>query len=215
MIKLMIFDLDGTLLNSLDDLADSTNHILAKHSLPTHPLDSFRYFVGNGQRKLVERALPAEKRTPEYIEDFFRELVAYYGLHSQDKTRPYPCVIECLEQLQEKGVGIAVASNKVNAVMQKMMPHYFPMIHFACLLGQREGIPAKPHPQIIFDIMEQVKVAKEEVLYVGDTGVDMDTAHNAGLRAAGVLWGYRDRQELEEHGAEFIIDKPADLLNLL
>lgn len=214
MIKLVIFDLDGTLLNSLMDLADSCNYLLKKYGFPKHPLDSYRYFVGDGIRKLVERVLPEEKRQKDYMESFFQEMVAYYDLHKADKTVPYPGIVETLEALQQQGVLLGVASNKVNKAMMPLMEHYFPTIRFACVLGQREGIPVKPHPQIVFDILEATQVAPEEALYVGDTGVDMDTAHGANLKAVGVLWGYRDRQELTEHHAEFIIEKPEELVKL-
>lgn len=215
MIKLVIFDLDGTLLYTLEDLADSCNYLLRKHQLPEHPLDSFRYFVGNGIKKLVERALPEEKRTETFIESFFQEMIAYYDLHKEDKTRPYPQIVETLEALQQRGIMLGVASNKVNQAMAPLMAHYFPSIRFTSVLGQREGIPIKPDPQIVFDIMEATGVTQEETLYVGDTGVDMDTAHGANVPAVGVLWGFRDRKELEGHQAEFIISQPEELLGFV
>lgn len=215
MIKLVIFDLDGTLLYTLEDLADSCNYLLRKHQLPEHPLDSFRYFVGNGIKKLVERALPEEKRTETFIESFFQEMIAYYDLHKEDKTRPYPQIVETLEALQQRGIMLGVASNKVNQAMAPLMAHYFPSIRFTSVLGQREGVPIKPNPQIVFNIMETAGVGPEETLYVGDTGVDMDTAHGASVKAVGVLWGFRDRNELEGHQAEFIIDKPMELLDII
>lgn len=215
MIKLVIFDLDGTLLYTLEDLADSCNYLLRKHQLPEHPLDSFRYFVGNGIKKLVERALPEEKRSEAFVESFFQEMIAYYDLHKEDKTRPYPQIVETLEALQQRGIMLGVASNKVNQAMAPLMAHYFPSIRFTSVLGQREGIPIKPDPQIVFDIMETASVSPEETLYVGDTGVDMDTAHGALVKAVGVLWGFRDRKELEGHQAEFIISQPEELLGLV
>lgn len=214
MIKLVIFDLDGTLLNSLADLADSCNFLLRKYGFPEHPLDSYRYFVGDGIRKLVERVLPEDRRQKDFIEQFFQEMVAYYDLHKADKTVPYPGIVEAMEAMQRQGIMLGVASNKVNKAMMPLMEHYFPTINFTAVLGQREGIPVKPHPQIVFDILKTADVKPEEALYVGDTGVDMDTAHGAGLKAVGVLWGYRDRQELTEHGAEYIIAQPTELVKL-
>ena len=214
MIKLVIFDLDGTLLNSLEDLADSCNYLLRKYGFPEHPLDSYRYFVGDGIRKLVERVLPEERRQKAFVEQFFQEMVAYYDIHKEDKTMPYPGIVETLEILQKQGVMLGVASNKVNKAMMPLMEHYFPTIRFTCVLGQREGIPVKPNPQIVFDIMKVAEVDAEEALYVGDTDVDMDTAHGAGLKAVGALWGYRDRQELTEHHAEYIIATPMELVKL-
>ena len=214
MTKLVIFDLDGTLLDSLEDLADSCNYLLRKYGFPEHPLDSYRYFVGDGIHKLVERILPEDKRQADFVEQVFQEMVAYYDIHKADKTMPYHGIVETLEVLQRKGVMLAVASNKVNKAMMPLMEHYFPTISFAAVLGQREGIPVKPHPQIVFDILKMAGVSAEEALYVGDTGVDMDTAHRAGLKAVGALWGYRDRQELAEHQAEYIIAQPMELFEL-
>ena len=214
MIKLVIFDLDGTLLNSLEDLADSCNYLMRKYGFPEHPLDSYRYFVGDGIHKLVERILPEDRRQPDFVEQVFQEMVAYYDLHKEDKTVPYPGIVETLEALQEQKVMLAVASNKVNKAMMPLMEHYFPTIRFAAVLGQREGIPVKPNPQIVFDILKMAGVSAEEALYVGDTGVDMDTAHGAGMKAVGALWGYRDRQELTEHQAEYIIAQPTELVKL-
>ena len=214
MIKLVIFDLDGTLLNSLEDLADSCNYLLQKYGFPVHPLDSYRYFVGDGIHKLVERVLPEEKRQQDFVEQFFQEMVAYYDIHKADKTMPYFGIVETLETLQQQGTMLAVASNKVNKAMMPLMEHYFPTIKFTAVLGQREGVPVKPHPQIVYDILKIAKVRPEEALYVGDTDVDMDTAHRAGLKAVGALWGYRDRQELTEHQAEYIIAQPMELLKI-
>lgn len=214
MIKLVIFDLDGTLLNSLADLADSCNFLLRKYGFPEHPLDSYRYFVGDGIHKLVERILPENKRQKDFVEQIFQEMVAYYDLHKEDKTVPYPGIVETMEALQAQGVMLGVASNKVDKAMVPLMEHYFPTINFTAILGQREGIPVKPHPQIVFDILKMANVSPEEALYVGDTGVDMDTAHSAGMKAVGALWGYRDRQELTEHRAEHIIAQPTELVKL-
>lgn len=215
MIKLVIFDLDGTLLDSLADLADSCNYLLRNYGFPEHPLDSYRYFVGDGIHKLVERVLPKDKRQMDFVEQFFQEMVAYYDIHKADKTMPYFGIVETLETLQQQGTMLAVASNKVNKAMMPLMEHYFPTIKFTAVLGQREGIPVKPHPQIVYDILQIADVRPEEALYVGDTDVDMDTAHGAGLKAVGALWGYRDRQELTEHHAEYIIAKPMELVELI
>ena len=215
MIKVVVFDLDGTLLNTLDDLADSTNHILAQHGYPTHPLDAYRYFVGNGIAKLVERALPAEHRTATTIQTMLNEFIPYYNLHKADKTSVYPGMTQLMKTLQQKGIQIAVASNKVHSAMQPLMEHYFPEIHFAAALGQREGVPIKPDAAIVNDIMAVCKAKRSEVLYVGDTSVDMQTAANARVTSVGVLWGFRDRKELEQSGAQYIIEKPEELLSVM
>lgn len=215
MIKVVVFDLDGTLLNTLDDLADSTNYVLSRRGFPTHPLDAYRYFVGNGIAKLIERALPENHRDKATIQAVLNEFVPYYSDHKADKTSVYPGMIELLKTLQQKGIQIAVASNKVHSAMQPLMDYYFPEIHFAAVLGQREGVPVKPDAAIVNDIMSHCGVKRSEVLYVGDTSVDMQTAANARVTSVGVLWGFRDRNELEQSGAQYIIEKSEELLSVI
>ena len=214
MIKLVIFDLDGTLLNTLEDLKECTNYILRKYHFPEHPLDSYRYFVGNGIPVLIQKAIPTG--TPKELEvKILEEFLAFYDLHKADLTAPYPGIVQLLETLQNKGIQIAVASNKVHDAMAPLMAYYFPKIKFLAAIGNREGIPPKPHPQIVADIISMTDFDLSEVLYVGDTKVDMETAHRAQLTAVGVLWGFRDREELEESNAEYIIGNPKELLDLL
>lgn len=215
MIKLIIFDLDGTLLNTIDDLADSCNHVLAAHGLPTHETAEYNYFVGNGIRKLVERAIPAEHRTPENIQAIYDDFMDYYQQHSADKTAPYEGITETLEKLDTMGIKVAVASNKAQVAMAPLLSHYFPTVRWAAAYGQREGVPTKPAPQIVYDILETAGVKKEEALYIGDTGTDMETAANAGLYKIGAAWGFRTREELTANGADVIIDKPEELLDVL
>lgn len=212
MAKLCIFDLDGTLLNTLEDLADSANHVLSAHHFPTHPVDAYRYFVGNGMPTLIRRILPAEYRDTEVYQICFNEFLEYYTLHMHDKTTVYEGLSEVLETLQQQHVKLAVATNKVHSALAPLMANFFPTIKWDALFGQREGIPVKPDPQIVYDILAATGCTKEETLYFGDTAVDMDTAHAAGLKAVGVLWGYRPRTELEEAKAEIIIEKPEEIL---
>ena len=211
MKKLVIFDLDGTLLNTIAALAHSTNYALNKLGYPTHEIEKYNFMVGNGIDKLFERALPEEEKSKENVLRVRKEFVPYYDIHNADDSRPYPGIPELLSYLQDAGVQIAVASNKYQAATQKLVDHYFPEIHFTAVFGQREGVKVKPDPIIVSDILEVAKVAKEEVLYVGDSGVDMQTAHNGGLTACGVTWGFRSRQELEDAGADHLADTPEAL----
>jgi phosphoglycolate phosphatase len=214
-MKLIVFDLDGTLINSLEDLADSANHVLVQHGFPTHPVDAYRYFVGDGVRKLIERILPEEERNDTQIELCRQEFVAYYRIHMEDKTEVYPGMTELLKALKDKGLKIAVATNKVHIAVAPLMAKYFPNIHFDSMIGQREGVPVKPHPQIMFDILKETGYQPSEALHVGDTATDMQLAHRAGIESVGVLWGYRPLEELQEAGAQHIIKHPLDLLKII
>lgn len=214
-MKLIVFDLDGTLINSLEDLADSANWMLLQHGYPTHPVDAYRYFVGDGMRKLIERILPLEERNDVRIEQCKAEFVAYYTIHMEDKTVVYPGMIELLKELKDRGLKIAVATNKVHIAVAPLMAKYFPGIRFDSMIGQREGIPVKPHPQIMYDILKETGCQPSETLHVGDTATDMQLAHSAGVTPVGVLWGYRPLEELQEAGAKFIIEKPEELLGLV
>ena len=215
MKKLVIFDLDGTLLNTIADLAHSTNYALNKLGYPTHEIEKYNFMVGNGINKLFERALPEGEKTEENVLRVRNEFVPYYDIHNADDSRPYPGIAALLLALQNDGRKIAVASNKYQAATRKLIAHYFPEINFVEVLGQREGIPAKPDPSIVNDIIATAGVTKEEVLYVGDSNVDMQTAHNAGVTAVGVAWGFRPRTELEALHPAHIIEKAEELIPLL
>ena len=214
-MRLIVFDLDGTLLNSLEDLADSANWVLEQHGFPTHPVDAYRYFVGDGVRKLIERILPQEECTEARIEQCRQEFVAYYKVHMEDKTSVYEGITELLVELKNRGLKIAVATNKVHIAVKPLMEKYFPEIRFDSMIGQRESVPVKPAPQIMFDILRETGCEPSEALHVGDTATDMQLAHNAGVTPVGVLWGYRPLEELQEAGAKFIIEKPEELLRLV
>lgn len=215
MKKLVIFDLDGTLLDTIADLAGATNYALAQLGYPTHDTDAIRTFVGNGINKLLERALPANEQTEENIMRMRSYFVPYYDAHNADLSSPYPGIEVLLQSLQEKGIEIAVASNKYQEATTKLVKHYFPTIRFAEVLGQRENIPVKPHPTIVFDILNKTGIDKKEVLYVGDSGVDMQTAQNAEVDAIGVTWGFRSRTELETLHPMGIIDKAEELMDYI
>lgn len=212
MTELVIFDLDGTLLNTLDDLADTGNHVLSAHGFPTHPVEAYRYFVGNGVPTLVRRMLPAAFREGGVHRRCTEEFLAYYRLHMYDKTREYKGMTETLEGLRADGLRIAVATNKVQEAVGPLMDRYFPGVTFDVLCGQRPGMPPKPDPEVVFEILKLTGCTKPETLYVGDTAVDMDTAHRAGLAAAGALWGYRTKTELEAARADCLVASPHELL---
>ena len=211
MKKLVIFDLDGTLLNTIADLANSTNYALTVLGYPIHEPDKYNFMVGNGINKLFERALPDGEKTEENVLRVRQEFVPYYDQHNADKSRPYPGVTELLETLQTAGMQLAVASNKYQAATEKLIAHYFPNIKFTAVFGQREGIPVKPDPIIVKEILQIAKVQEEETLYVGDSGVDMQTAINAGVTSCGVTWGFRPRTELESFHPDHIVDNAEEI----
>ncbi len=212
MKKLVIFDLDGTLLNTIADLAQSTNHALAALGYPTHEEQEYNFMVGNGINKLFERALPEGEKTEENVLRIRKEFVPYYDQHNADKSRPYPGIMELLTELQTKGVQLAVASNKYQAATEKLIAHYFPTIRFIAVFGQREGVNVKPDPTVVYDILKIAKTAKEDVLYVGDSGVDMQTAIHANITSCGVTWGFRPRAELETFHPDYIVDKAEEII---
>ena len=215
MKKLVIFDLDGTLLDTIADLAESANHALKQLGYPTRDVEKIRTFVGNGVNKLLFRALPDEEKTEENMMRMRTHFVPYYDAHNADLSAPYPGIVALLEELQAKGLRMAVASNKYQEATVKLVKHYFPMIDFVEVLGQREGINVKPDPTIVFDILKKAGVSKEETLYVGDSGVDMQTAINAGVDAIGVTRGFRPRTELEDFHPMGLIDQAEELLGFV
>lgn len=215
MKKLVIFDLDGTLLNSIADLAASTNQALQALGFPTHPVESYNYFVGNGINKLFERALPEAERTETNIQKVRSLFVPYYDAHNTDLSRPYDGIEELLQCLQNRGVQLAVASNKYQVATEKLIKYYFPSIHFVSVLGQRDGVPAKPDAGIVMDSFAAAGVSRQEALYVGDSNVDMQTALNAGVDAVGVTWGFRPVAELEAYHPRYIAYKASDIFNFL
>ena len=212
---LVIFDLDGTLLNTIGDLAVACNAVLAMRGLPQHTYDEYCHFVGNGIMRLVERALPEELRTPYTVAAVRADFVKYYTEHIDVYTKPYEGIPELVAEIARRGVRIAVASNKFQTGTEKLIRLFFPGIEFAAVFGQREGVPLKPDPAVVEEILALTGVAKERGLYVGDSGVDMQTAAAAGVRSVGVTWGFRERAELEEAGARHIVDSPAGILELL
>lgn len=215
MKNLVIFDLDGTLLNTIDDLGMATNHALEAEGFPTHPLEVYPMMVGNGVSRLIERALPDESRTLSTVERLLASFREYYDEHLADNTRPYPGIPELLTELQERGVALAVASNKYQEAVTKLMDIFFPGIIWAAAEGNRPEVPRKPDPSIVFDILSIHPTPKAEALYVGDSGVDMETARRACIESVGVTWGFRPVSELRDHHADHIIYNPADIIPIV
>ena len=215
MTRLVIFDLDGTLLNTIGDLAVSCNAVLAMRGLPQHSYEDYCGFVGNGIMRLVERALPEPLRTEFTVSAVRRDFIDCYTANIDTYTKPYDGIPALIAALSERGIALAVASNKFQAGTEKLIARFFPNTNFAAVLGQRPDVPLKPDPAIVDDIVKITGMAREDILYVGDSAVDMQTARAAGVRAVGCSWGFRARTELEAEAPFAIIDKPSQLLDLL
>ena len=213
--RLAIFDLDGTLLDTVADLANATNQALAQCGYPTHPTDAYYQFVGNGINKLFYRALPEEARTEENVLRIRSLFVPYYNKHNADDSRPYPGVSELLRELQAQGIQVAVASNKYQQATVKLVGHFFPDIRFAAVYGQREGVAIKPDPTIVADILNDTDISRADTIYIGDSGVDMQTARNAEVESIGVSWGFRSVEELIDNGAEHIVHRAEEIAALI
>lgn len=213
MIDTVIFDMDGTLLDTLEDLTNSTNAGLAVKGYSARRLEEVRSFVGNGVEFLMRKALP-EDASEKDMEICLAAFKDYYAQHWQDKTKPYDGILALLSALKERGVRTAVISNKYDKAVVALCEDYFPGC-FDAARGEREGVPRKPAPDGIFSILEELGAQKESAIYVGDSEVDMDTAKNAGLVSVGVTWGFRSQELLEEKGADHIIDRPARILDLI
>lgn len=215
MKRLAIFDLDGTLLNTIADLAGATNYALKVCGYPVHTVDEYRFFVGNGINKLFERALPEAERSEQNILKIRSLFVPYYNEHNADFSRPYTGIPQLLQQLQAAGILLAVASNKYQEATYKLIKQYFPEICFSRIYGQREGIPSKPDPTVLNEIIRETGQQKPDTVYMGDSCVDMETGINAEVTTIGVSWGFRPRTELESYHPDFIADKPNDILSFL
>ena len=198
--QLVIFDLDGTLLDTLDDLADAVNWALKQEQLPRRTREEVRAFVGNGIRNLIERAVPAGTEAAQ-TDRVFAGFKARYAGHCADKTRPYPGILELLARLRAEGIRTAVVSNKADFAVQTLCRDYFPGL-VDCAVGERAGIPKKPAPDSVQEVLRALKISREQAVYVGDSEVDVVTARNAGMNGILVLWGFRDRQTLERAGAK-------------
>lgn len=213
--KAILFDLDGTLLNTLEDLRNAANRVLAARGLPTHNLDEYRYFIGDGTAMLITRALPEEKRNDDTIRACLKAFREDYGRSWKVKTKPYDGVTEMLDELTVRGLKIAVLSNKSHEFTNRCVHDLLPNWTFDVVLGQRGEVPLKPDPAGALEVAERLNIPPAEFLYLGDSAVDMKTAIAAGMFPVGVLWGFRPAEELRENGAQALIERPSEVLNLL
>lgn len=208
-----IFDLDGTLLNSLEDLANSLNIVLERKGLPKHSLDAYRHFVGNGMAKLVQRALGEEYSS--YYDEVYDEFLNEYEKRFDEKSRPYEGVLESLETLKERDVKMAICTNKKQSYTDQIIRKFFSGTDFIEVVGDRDDGHRKPSPYYPLKIAEAMNCPVEKIYFVGDSDVDMQTAKNAGMIAVGVSWGFRGRKELEAAGADIVIDHPLELCEVI
>ena len=208
MIKAVVFDVDGTLVESLGDLCDSTNYALNKYGFAAHEKEKYKYFVGDGMQKLIERVIPKEAYTEEIHKKVFATFINYYREHFLDKTAPYDGIVESLQKLKANDIKLAIVSNKNDEMAKKVVNKLF-SDEFDLVSGKREDYPLKPDPTLTLKIIEEMGVLPCECAFLGDSGMDMATAKNAGCVAVGVLWGFRTEQELLDNGADYILETPA------
>lgn len=211
--ELIVFDMDGTILDTLVDLKNCMNYVLKKHNMPTRTLEEIRSFVGNGIRTLIERATPPGT-SPETLDAIHKDYMAYYKIHCADDTKPYDGILELLSALKNQGYKTAVVSNKANAAVQDLCVQYFDGL-FDLAIGERPEIAKKPAPDMVELALSQMNISKEKAVYIGDSDVDVATAHNSGLNIIAVEWGFRDRDVLKAQGAEIIVSSPMEILDYI
>jgi phosphoglycolate phosphatase len=210
--KAIIFDLDGTLLDTLDDLADSMNTVLKGFGFPRHEISAYKYFIGNGIEKLVERALPDSQRDENMLKRATEEMKAVYSRNWAEKTHPYEGILALLDSCVDRGLQMNILSNKPDGPTQKAVSHFFAQWHFEVVWGARPSVPKKPDPSAALEISARLGVSPQDFLYLGDSQVDMLTAVSANMYAVGALWGFREAEELIAAGAQILVDRPSDLL---
>ncbi len=210
----IIFDLDGTLLDTAADLGHSANLVLEEFGQPLHSMEDYRRFVGNGLVNLMRQCFPAgtpDEEFPAIMESMYRQ----YDLHYMDETAPYPGIVSLLSQLQNAGFCMCVNSNKKESYTKSLVSKCFPGINFTDVLGENDRFPRKPDPSAALYLASQMNLSPEAVIYIGDSGIDIDTAHNAGMDCAGCLWGFRGETELKAHEADYIVSCAEDILKIL
>lgn len=214
MIKAILFDLDGTLVNSLSDLASSVNFALNKHSFPTHQIDKYKYFVGDGMVKLIERALPDNLSDDKTFKLVFDDFMSHYRKHFMDRTLPYDGIEALLSSLKAMGMKIAVVSNKSHEMTLQVVDKLLDF-DFDYITGKKEGFPTKPDPKLTQIVMESLDVTACECVFIGDSGMDMSVAKNVNCKGIGVLWGFRTYEELKNNGADYIVSNPNEILDII
>ncbi len=209
----IIFDLDGTLLNTLEDLADSVNHVLKENDFPLRTLEEVRCFVGNGIRNLIERSVP-QKTSIEIIDKVYQEFITYYKTHCMEKTKPYDGILTLLNNLKKSGCKTAVVSNKANYAVQILCEKYFNNL-LDISFGEQEGIPKKPAPDLVYKALNTLHINPENAVYIGDSDVDIITARNANMEEIIVNWGFRDTDFLKNYGAKIIVSSPKEIEEII
>ena len=211
----VLFDLDGTLIDTLNDIGDAVNRVLADKKFPTHAIPAYRKFVGDGSRILIERALPKKYRTEKIIDGCYKEYIEDYTRNYNVTSKLYPGIPNLLDTLKAKGLKLGILSNKQDAITKNCAKTFLSKWDFDVVFGQRDSVPRKPDPQGALEVAKRLSIPPSHFLYLGDTAIDMKTAVSAGMFPVGVLWGFRPRKELKEGGAGKIVDEPLDVLNLL
>jgi phosphoglycolate phosphatase len=209
--RAVLFDLDGTLLDTLDDIASAMNLVLKRRGFPVHPVQAYRFFIGHGSRTLVERALPRERRQAETVDACTLEFLETYDTIWDQSSRPFHRIYDLLDFLVKNGVRLAVLSNKAHAFTVKCMARFFHHYPFEVVMGQQDGVPLKPDPAGALKVVQEMNLEPGDLIYVGDSATDMKTARAAGIRAVGVLWGLRDEAELKAAGANVLVSDPLEI----
>lgn len=214
-LKGVIFDLDGTLVNTLEDIADTMNAVLRANAMPEHPTEKYKFLVGEGIFNLTKRVMPENRWSEENASSFVQEFRTLYDITWHDKSVPYDGIVPLLQKLHESGIKIGVLSNKPDQFVQKIVGWFFPNIPFTSIYGEVKDVPAKPDPSLAIRIAESMKLSTKEIAMIGDSGIDVQTGINAGMIPIGVSWGFRPVEELISSGASFVVDTPEEIHSII